>query len=49
MIINTTIYDLLLGLDFLIKIGHVVNVKKNKNPSKARSWKQHTNLTIEHG
>jgi hypothetical protein len=48
MIINTAIYDLLLGLDFLIKIGHVVNVEK-KNPSKARSWKQHTNLTIEHG
>jgi hypothetical protein len=30
MIINTAIYDLLLGLDFLIKIGHVVNVKKEK-------------------
>jgi hypothetical protein len=30
MIINTTIYDLLLGLDFLIKIRHVVNVEKEK-------------------
>jgi len=28
MIINTTTYDLLLGLEFLIKIGHVVNVEK---------------------
>jgi hypothetical protein len=30
MIINTAIYDLLFGLDFLIKIGHVVNVEKEK-------------------
>jgi hypothetical protein len=30
MIINTAIYDLLLGLDFFIKIRHVVNVEKEK-------------------
>ncbi len=39
MVINTNIYDILLGLDFLIKIGVVVDVEsKELSKSSARSW-----------
>ncbi len=39
MVVDTNNYDLLLGLDFLIKIGVVVDLEfKELSKSSARSW-----------
>jgi hypothetical protein len=39
MVVDTNSYDLLLGLDFLIKIGAVVDLGfKELSKSSARSW-----------
>jgi hypothetical protein len=39
MVVDTNSYDLLLGLNFLIKIGAVVDVEfKEPSKSSARSW-----------
>jgi len=49
MMVDINNYDIFLGVDFLIKMGVVVDVEKGMIHIRQGPRKQHPSLAIEHG